>query len=171
MLYRGPQMDYFQAAFDVTHYVKLEWAEVVVDLIMGRYDQFNLNHIKRGLREKAKNKYNSILIDGAFVLRIILEFYRIERKNRYKLLKEVFLAQSTLGFEQQISVTFRAFKNICELNYPAATDLDVAELYRECYNIGQGCVNIDSFYTIASDTNFFTSQLKIKSLFHDSNSH
>lgn len=59
---------------------------------MIKFDPVNVMLIKKQLKEKIKVKKEKHLIEAGFVLRILLEFYRIERKNRYKLLKEAFLA-------------------------------------------------------------------------------
>jgi hypothetical protein len=60
---------------------------------MKRYDPMNLQQVKKTLREKAKKKIlnqSFLYVDAYFVLRILLEFYRIERKNRLKMLRDTF---------------------------------------------------------------------------------
>ena len=50
------------------------------------------------LREKAVNKTitkNLFIVDASFVLRILLEFYRVERRNRYKMFKIAFGSRAT----------------------------------------------------------------------------
>lgn len=54
--------------------------------------------MKKVLREKAVNKTitkNLYIVDASFVLRILLEFYRVERRNRYKMFKIAFGSRAT----------------------------------------------------------------------------
>ena len=61
---------------------------------------------------------NKQLIDSAFVLRILLEFYKAERVNRYKLLREAFLASSSVGMGGKLCISFANFKKVLELSFP-----------------------------------------------------
>lgn len=55
------------------------------------------------------------LVDSAFVLRILLEYYRTERIHRYKLLKELF---SEAKSSPNNALNFTAFRSIIEKNFP-----------------------------------------------------
>ena len=116
---------------------------------MKNYDQLAVMTLKKQLKEKKKTKNNINLIDSGFVLRILLEFYRVERKNRYKLLKEAFMQQSSFGAYGKLHITFHSFKKIIELNYPNTPDSETAELYRDTYALGSGAATIDCFFTVA----------------------
>lgn len=86
MIFRGPCCVGIRPTFDVIQYIKIEHAEFVVDLIMKKYDPNNLFEVRKMLRDKAKKKnLNSfnLYVDAYFVLRVLLEFYKIERKNRF----------------------------------------------------------------------------------------
>jgi len=76
------------------------------------------------------------LLESGLVLRVLLEFYRIERKNRYKLLKEAFLANSAIGSSGKFCISFQAFKKILFLNFPDASEAEVSHLYRDAYALG-----------------------------------
>lgn len=103
------------------------------------------------------------LIEGGFILRVLLEFYRLEKKNRYKLLKEAFIANSAMGSSGKFSISFPAFKKILMVNFAESTETEVSQLYREAYSIGQGSVTIDIFYAAANDSNYFLKYLQLNS--------
>lgn len=93
MIFRGPCVVGIRSTFDVIQYIRIEHAEFIVDIIMKKYDLSNLMEVRKILREKAKKKdLNSVTfyIDAYFVLRILLEFYKIERKNRLNMIRDTF---------------------------------------------------------------------------------
>lgn len=72
------------------------------------------------------------MIDSGFALRVLLEFYRCDRKNRFNLIKEAFESNNYKGC---INVSFKAFRKVVQTNFEIS-DLEVANLYRECWCIG-----------------------------------
>jgi hypothetical protein len=72
--------------------------EFVVDLLFNRYEPWTILSLKKSIREKAVKKLPNkhyYLVDSGFVLRLMLEFYRGERRNRYKLLRQSFYGTGT----------------------------------------------------------------------------
>ncbi|KAM3140320.1 hypothetical protein pb186bvf_007480 [Paramecium bursaria] len=160
LLFRGPQCQLRSAFYDASHFIPLLQAEFVVNHILKQYEVITLQQVKRVLREKAIQKIANksiFIIDSGFVLRILLEFYRVERRNRYKMLKMAF------GNRAQ-NITFRQFRIVMIANYPNITDLELASLYKNAYSFTGSGVSIDSFFTYASDTGFFIRFLKIQPL-------
>ena len=41
-------------------------------------------------------------------------------------------------------------------------ELDIMELYNECYNVGRGRITTTIFYTVATENNFFMKFLKLR---------
>ena len=110
ILFRGPLSHIHISSFSVIIYVKIGLAEFLVDLIMRKYDSFNTNAVKKTLRErvKRKGKFNpQSLIDSGLVLRLLLEQYRADKKQRFKLFYDVFKAAS--GFNSN-NVLFYNFQ-------------------------------------------------------------
>lgn len=165
LLFKGPMLQYTKNYFEVVSYVTVAQAEALVDLMMKNYDSFNTILIKKQIKEKIhqNNPKGLQLIDSGFVLRVMLEFYRIERKNRYRLLKEAFVSSSTLNANGKFSVPFYNFRKIMNLSYPECAALEVSTLYRECYSLGQGQVTVDTFYTLAAESGLFIRQMKLPS--------
>lgn len=94
LLFRGPSLFSHESTFDVVQYVSIDRAEQLIDVMMAKYDPINVMLIKKQVKEKViiKNNGRCHFIEAGIVLRILLEFYRIERRNRFKLLKEAFLS-------------------------------------------------------------------------------
>ncbi|EAR88789.2 hypothetical protein TTHERM_00261860 (macronuclear) [Tetrahymena thermophila SB210] len=163
MLFKGPCMQRHESTFDIYQYVFMEQAEQLIDLMMIRFDPVNVMLIKKQLKEKVKVKKEKNLVESGFILRILLEFYRIEKKNRYKLLREAFLAQSSMGSSGKFCINFPSFKKILLLNFSESTEQELAEIYREAYSLGQGSVTVDLFYTVANESCFFLKYLQLNS--------
>jgi hypothetical protein len=49
------------------------------------------------------------MIDSGFALRVLLEFYRVDRKNRYNLIKETF---ETFNYKGCVNASFKSFRKI-----------------------------------------------------------
>ncbi|CAD8184397.1 unnamed protein product [Paramecium octaurelia] len=160
LLFRGPQCQNHQAFYEPHHYIPLLQADFVVTHLFSQYEVSTIQQVKRVLKERAVRKIqnkNIYIIEAAFVLRILLEFYRVERRNRYKMFKIAFGSRAT-------NISFKQFRIVLISNYPKITDLELATLYREAYSFTGTGVSIDSFYTIASENGFFTKNLKIQNL-------
>ncbi len=83
----------------------VERAESVLDLVFHQYDPECLSFIKSKFREKAKNKsLEKRMVDSSFVLRVCLEFYRMECWKRYQLFKDVFHSQPSFKVYNIISI-------------------------------------------------------------------
>lgn len=94
--------------------------------------------MKRTIREKAKRKSAShtiFIVDSAFVLRILLEYYRAERRNRYKLIKMALQANS-IGSGGSKYVSFKLFRKVIQTNFIGTSDLEVATLFRDSFAVG-----------------------------------
>jgi hypothetical protein len=83
---KGLHGDHMDCYFDFIHFVNFDHAEWVVDTVMSKYDMMNLLLIKKKLKEYGKrvttkagkeSRPDHMVIDSAYVLRILLEFYRI----------------------------------------------------------------------------------------------
>ncbi len=94
LLFEGPVLLHPNASFDVFFYVRIERAEKVMEIMFRTLEANTLQQLKRQINERIKVKTsNKIrLIDSGFLLRIFLQFYRIERATRFKMLKEGFYA-------------------------------------------------------------------------------
>ena len=92
LLFKGPQLEYLKASFEPLHLVRHDHAMKVAELVLQRFEKVNFEFITSSLSARVLKKKNSTLklIDSAYVLRILLEYYRTERFVRYRLIRELF---------------------------------------------------------------------------------
>lgn len=96
------------------------------------------------------------MIDSGLVLRTLLEYYRAEKRSRYKLIRDLFFNQQGNSIDGRYSINFDGFRKIFENNnFPNTTELEKAQLYRECYALGKGIVSPEVFFAVCNDLNFF----------------
>ena len=86
MLFKGPQLNHHQAGFCFNHFVEYNKVETLINIVFNNFDNANVHYLKKKLEEKKKIKKNETLeiINSGFVLRIFLEYYRIERKQKFR---------------------------------------------------------------------------------------
>ena len=102
-------------------------------------------------------------MESGFVLRLLLQHYKIEKQNRYKMLKEGFQTIQTIGEHRKFVITFTNFKKLMDLSCPKIPEIEVAQLYREAYAAGHGQLTVESFFTVANESGFFTRYLRLPS--------
>ena len=163
LLFKGPQLKYTSAFFELIHYVPFQRAEELIDLIMHKYDVTIKSTVKGKMSEKSKRKGAKSYIDSAFVLRVLLEYYRLERIDKYYLLEELFNSKLHKEDDKE-TVSYENFKKILQFNWPQVTDLECCELFRECWGVGQGTVNAEVFFVVANENKFFIKTLKVPSI-------
>ena len=162
MLYDGPELSYNIASFTIVHYVQLNRALAFVDHILRNFESNQVNLVKEKLKARAKFKGPRELIDGALVLRVLLEFYKNERKARFISIRETFEKYKQPEDTKIKSLSFDNFKDFIDTNFPFATELEKLELYRDSWNFGGGHVGPEAFYVAATESGFFIKSLAIR---------
>ena len=166
LLFKGPQLAYSSASFDIIHYVTIYKAFDVVDLLLAGFEKKTLDFVKNRIKEKGgKITLNGVLVDSAFVLRLLLEFYKGEKAVKISLIHQLFASQKTfeVANTNALSISFQSFRKIME-NFEVS-ELEKAILYRKAWNFGEGAVNSQSFLIAAQENGFFIKNLKLKSRF------
>lgn len=79
LLFKGPQLDYMESTFQPVHFIRFPHVRQVIELVMCRYDQANIEFMIGTLFKKCIKKNGIYLIDSGLVLRLLLEYYRAER--------------------------------------------------------------------------------------------
>lgn len=103
------------------------------------------------------------MLDAALALRTLLEYYRSERKMRYKLIRDLFFNQPGKSIDGRYSLNFDSFRKVFENNnFPNTSELEKASLYRECYSLGRGVVSPEVFFAVCTDNNFFVKCLRFR---------
>lgn len=75
---------------DIIHWISYNHANFIVDTVFERFNLQMQKFIRNQLRKKIKKKNDIQMIDSSFVLRILLEYYKRERYNKYKKIKDLY---------------------------------------------------------------------------------
>ncbi|KRX07567.1 hypothetical protein PPERSA_11116 [Pseudocohnilembus persalinus] len=171
MLFNGNVINHSKSPFEVILYVDLKEAEILIDSVMKRYDNMSKVYLKSEMKERVKEiqistadpKKQKIIqaVDSGFILRSMLHYYKSEKQQQYKALQEAFQAVQTIDKTGKFNVNFINFRKVLEVTFHNATSLEIANMYREAYAIGQGRVQIENFYTVANQSGFFLKFMKL----------
>ena len=64
-------------SFGYTQFIRLDYTEVIIEIIFASFEEETRNFIKARLKDKSKIKNKALLIDVSFVLRVFLEYFRV----------------------------------------------------------------------------------------------
>ena len=164
LLFQGPQIANPSSTFTFTYFIRYDWAERVIDhLFITKYDKATLRAIKQKLQERIKKKNNNELIDSGLLLRILLEEYKNHKKTKFSQMKIALSQELHLKFESsKLTFGFSSFKNFLNFYFPEALELEKAELFRKCWIISHGIVDIDSVLTVLNEENYFSKDIKLQ---------
>lgn len=144
-----------------------------MDLILKHFDEQTKMFVKARLREKAKGKNKKLFIDVSYVLKILLEYYRLERKQKFQTINDLFriiVMNKTPNIKKIFCSDFQSFKTILERISPKITELEKAEFYRECWNLSGGEITNEILFTVLTENNYFTNNIRLNSLMNLSSS-
>ena len=154
LMFKGPQLAVATAGFCVTHFITKERVDDTIDRVLYKARPAEIKELKNKLLEFNKTTYkNTNAFDYAMVLRILLEFYRKERKDNFIKFEDLFNSAKRINQLAKPSITFESFYKIVTADYDRLiTDQEVVGLYREAF-IGGGCsVNTDSVLLTFTET-------------------
>jgi len=168
ILFRGPQLNDQSATFTFSYYVKLEWAEHVLEKILQhKHRRETINLMKLKFRERSKLKKDVLLVDSGFLLRVLLEEYKKEKTEKLIKLKKALsedLEAEISHHNGKLTLYFDNFKDFLGNHFPEVYDLEKAELYRKCWIFGNGNIDPDTILMILNEENFFTRTMKFPHL-------
>ncbi|CAD8209937.1 unnamed protein product [Paramecium pentaurelia] len=164
LIFKGSLSNQQRYSFEAVIFVQLNWVQQILEMLLWKYDQSMYNQINQIIIESSVTKGKGTIVDGHYVLRILLELYRTERRNRLAMLKEVFSACISVQSSGKSGVTYKNFKKIFQSNFPDVPDQEICSLFRESFMCGDGVVTAESFFTAASESCFFVKQMLLKSL-------
>ncbi len=84
----------------------------------------------------------------------------MEKKQKFFLIKELF---RTIIPPRKTSISFPILKQILIKIFPKLTELEKAEIYRDCWMIGKGEITPEILFTILNENNVFLQNIKLKS--------
>lgn len=101
-------------------------------------------------------------IESSFFLRCLLEYYKIERMNRYKYIRKV--ACQLKDNEKYPSLNHLECMKVLS-KFPDITYSDRLRIYRDCYSVGRGLITPEVIFTVCTESRVFLQHLKIKSFY------
>lgn len=160
LLFRGPQLNDQSSTFIFNYYVRLEWAEYVLEQLLGhKHSWESLNVMKAKFRDRAKQKKRNVhLIDSIFFLRILLEEYKKEKAEKILTYKRALMENhGTMSPSHgKKSISFDAVREFFTSHFPETYEIEKVEFYRKCWMYNNGTVDADSLLMVMNEENFFS---------------
>ena len=169
VLFGGPQLMTLSGVLNTICWMRLDQVESSVQKILSKMDQEQHSDLIRLIRKRAKAKDDNLFVDSAFVLKALLDIYRIDKIKRFEILRASFTNISVPGRQGRLNLSFDLFRQYLERSFPFLSEVEKARLYRETWCIGNGSVDGDSFFIIANENNLYVESLKLTAL-HEANS-
>lgn len=158
MLFQGPQLALSTGRFSALHYVSYLRACEVVDRVMYKITVKERSELKGLLLAKTRNRANKLTVESSLALRVMLEYYRREKKCRVIVVKELFDAAP----KSDGAIEFESFRDICLNINHEMSESALARFYRECWILGNGRMDSTVFLLMANETAFFYRALRLK---------
>lgn len=152
LIFEGPQLNYKSATFEVVSYVPFERVKRLILIQFRSKDEIddNLQNLIEKLESEVKNRGKNKVIDGYFSLRLILQFYIGEKKLYIEKLRRAFARVSIMGEKDlDAMLNFMEFREFIKSAFQHVNDLEIPQIYRFAWNVGNGIVNFSSFLTSA----------------------
>ncbi len=147
LLFSGPQLDLPAATCCVTHFIPKDRTYDLIERIMHKYPHDERKRLRKKLVEFSRATYKDTnAYDASMVLRILLEYYRKQKKENVAKFSELYKSEKSSHPGHSASIfSFSAFYNlVCGAYDSDITDAEASALYREAYIAGGCCVNLDS---------------------------
>jgi len=168
-LLKGPSSNKLSTMYSVVEFIELSKVE---ELIQKQF--YNTEkHKTKALLDKLSSRavpgwrFKSIkMIDMNFALRIVLEFYVLEKRIYLASLRTVFSEMSRLSSFQSAEggISMVYFAKLMELNFPHVSPVEICGMYRKAWSLGQGACTFDAFVAAANEEGWFVGNLKMESL-------
>ena len=152
LLYEGPQLATPAGRLNAVHYLPFTHCHDVLERVTERLSSKERLELGDALRAKAQYKGDSMHLDSAFVLRVLLEFYRREKRCKYAAVAKLFAAAPLQGVGFKRSAAFSDFRTICRCLNQDFSELEIARLYRDTWVAGNGTVNADTFFLVLNES-------------------
>jgi len=161
VLFKGPQLETLAAGLNVIHWIEFERIEMALKTILAKLSQKEIESLRAKLKSRGRVHNKKVFIDTAFFFKVLLDFYRHEKIKKFELIREDFTHMAKIELKKKPQVPFHEFKQYVQVNFPFLSDMEKARLYRECWCLGGGIVDADSYFVVANENNLFLQGLKL----------
>jgi hypothetical protein len=161
ILFKGAQLTIPTAGYCVTHFVSKEKVNSTIDKVMYAYSPEQRKSFKEKLANFSKQMYNdSNAFDYGMVLRVLLEFYRKEKKENFARFDQLYkVARPTFKGRY---LSFGDFYKLIGEYDKSIKDLDMCNIYKEAFIGGSCLVNCESILLSLCETDFWVKYLRLK---------
>lgn len=175
MLNEGPGLSNRKNCFEI---VQLESAKRVVPVIkriLARFSDRDTDAILQRITAQIIYKKSAKeMLDVAFVLKILLELYKADKRIRYEyLVKDLSMEKQFYdmlphkhlgGTDHQYLTSYENFKKFIEKHFQFLSDTEKLELFCDGYNIGSGEITFDTMFTVMQEYGVLIKDLKIRQI-------
>ena len=159
LILKSPQLGTISGKYSRIHMVNLDTVTNVQNLLMRTATHEDSAKVFMMLKEKANTNMVVPSIDIAVALRILLEFYKFEKKAKFEAVQQLFEV-APKEFEGKIG--YFAFRNICKNLNSLMTEYSITKCYRDCWNTSNGHITAEIFYLIANESSVLYNMLKLR---------
>jgi len=162
IVFQGPQLNDPSATFAFVHFIHFEWAEKIVKYLLSpRYENHVVVAIIQRLKERAKTKNKVLLIDAAFLLRVLMEEYKNMKREKIKSIRSILSKEIKAKLDPlKPTIGFNNFKNFLNSFFSESSDAEKSEIYRKCWIINRGSMSVESIVTVLNEECFFSKDSK-----------
>jgi hypothetical protein len=132
LLFRGPQLSHSAGKYSMAHFVPLDRVYEVCDCVMYKLSAEEKENFKALLKVKSKEKQKMLQIESSLSLRLMLEYYKREKKCKYLAWVQMF----HMCPDKNVNIGFNTFKLICRNMNMDTSDTKIAKAYRDVFVIG-----------------------------------
>jgi hypothetical protein len=178
---QGPALSDRKNCFEMVQREELKKTLAVVRKILLKFPDRDTNSIIEKIQQSAVLKQNGKeYLDSGFVLKVLLELYRADKKIRYEYMvkdlniqKQIFevlprKGQQTPNPDLEFLSSYENFRKFTEKHFPFMGETDKLEFFCECYNVGMGIITFETYYTIVHEFGLLIGDMKIKQLILES---
>eukprot|EP01022_Parablepharisma_sp_SALTPOND_P032753 TRINITY_DN862_c0_g1_i1.p1 TRINITY_DN862_c0_g1~~TRINITY_DN862_c0_g1_i1.p1 ORF type:complete len:1032 (-),score=96.55 TRINITY_DN862_c0_g1_i1:76-3171(-) len=154
VLFHGLQLNYPPAVSCVVHFVSKDKVFRMIDRVLSHFPADRKETLKAKLVEYTKATCkDENAFDSAMVLRVLLEFYKKQKKENIVKFTEIYKSVKFRKVAPSSKVTFQEFREMVQGIFdPEITPLELVKLYRDAYVTGGSGVTLDSILTTFSES-------------------
>jgi len=161
IIFDGPELQHAAATFEVISHVDLEKLTKILRMQFCDASDDELVKLIEHLRTRAVERGKSVQVDGYFALRVLIQYYRNEKRTKLKYLEQSF-PQFATTVNGLASLTYQEFKIFLRSAFKPIDELKLLALYRIAWSFGKGHVTFESFVAAADSTNLFLQEIRLE---------
>lgn len=165
-------------SFEMVQRLEVGKVVPVIKKILNKFNDRDVDMIIQKLKYSSIGKSNcKEYLDMGFVLKILLELYRADKKMKYLFLKKDLSMEEHLASmipKRSVSVqeqktheyltSYENFRRFIDKHFTFISETEKLQLFCDSYNIGGGEVSFDDFFTCLHEFGVFIKDMKIRHL-------